>query len=230
MLRSALVRLLAPPPHPRRVATIGALLGLLLVLCLPTGCREAAGAAAPRDRVVAAVPPAAGSPVADVAADRGSLHDLGLRFRDATGAERELASVGGPVRVVAMVYTSCAHTCPLVVAEMKRLEAALPAAEHARVGFVLVSLDPARDGPAQLAAFAAHAALDPARWTLLTGGEDDVLTLAAALGVRYRAGADGEIAHSNLLTVLDARGRIAHQQQGLGDGAATRAAVERLLD
>jgi hypothetical protein len=94
----------------------------------------------------------------------------------------------------------------------------------------MIALDPARDTPAQLAAFASGAGLDPARWTLLTGTDDDVLTLAAALDVRYRPGAGGEIDHANVLTVLDADGRIAHQQLGLGgDAAATRAAVERLL-
>lgn len=227
MLRPALARLTAPQ-HVGRITTLGTLLGLLLVLCLPTGCREADGAVAGRAVVAtSAAAPDAASEMA--AADRGSLHDLGLRFRDAAGAERELATLGGEARVLAMVYTSCAHTCPLIVAEMKRLEAALPAAERARVRFVLVSLDPARDGPAQLAAFADHAELDPARWTLLTGSEDDVLTLAAALGVRYRAAVAGEIDHSNLLTVLDAEGRIAHQQLGLGEDGATQRAVEGLL-
>jgi protein SCO1/2 len=208
-----------------RITAIGAVGALFLLLGAPTGCRQADGAP-PVDgpAAVAEVVPEPG------AADRGSVHDLGLHFRDATGAERDLPSVGGAARVVAMVYTSCTHTCPLIVADMKRLEAALPPAERARVGFVLVSLDPARDTPAQLATFAAEAGLDPARWTLLTGTDDDVLTLAAALDVRYRPGAGGEIDHANVLTVLDADGRIAHQQLGLGgDAAATRAAVERLL-
>ena len=88
------------------------------------------------------------------------------------------------------------------------------------MGFVLVSLDPERDGPAQLKAFAAAMRLDPARWTLLTGGADDVRELAALLGIRYRAEPDAEISHSNSYLVLDPEGRPAHRQDGIGGDTA----------
>jgi protein SCO1/2 len=174
-------------------------------------------AACGRDPIPAG--PATDAPAAS--ADAGfSVYELETRWRDAEGRERALGSLAGRVQVVAMVYTQCSHTCPLIVTEMKRLEAALTPADRARTGFVLVSMDPARDTPAQLAAFAASTRLDPAAWTLLTADDDAVRELAALLGIRYRPETDGQISHSNTYLVLDPAGRIIHRQDGVGRGVA----------
>jgi protein SCO1 len=168
--------------------------------------------------------PIPAEPVTDAAlasAESGfSVYELESRWRDADGRERALGSLGGRVQVVAMVYTACTHTCPVIVTEMKRLEAALPPEERGRVGFVLVSLDPERDAPAQLAKFASGMRLDPAAWTLLTADDEAVRELAALLGIRYRPEADGQISHSNTYLVLDPAGRVIHRQDGLGSGVA----------
>ncbi len=159
----------------------------------------------------------------------GSVYDLGSTFTDQAGAARPLADMGGKVRVVAMIYASCSHTCPLIISDLKRLEGTL-GARAADVDFTLVTLDPANDTPEKLAAFAESSRLEAPRWTLLTAGEDEVLELAAALGVRYRPMGD-EIAHSNVYLVLDQAGTIVHRQVGVGgDPAPARQAIERLLD
>lgn len=185
----------------------------------------------PRTAPAAAVTPAAVTAAAAADADeRWSLYDLPSAWRDQRGAAVRLPSLAGRVRVVAMVYTSCHATCPLIVADLKRIEASIPAARRDAVGFVLVSLDPERDTPGRLAEWAARTQLDPSRWTLLNGDDDAVRELSATLGVRYQAQADGELAHTNAITVLDATGAVAHQQLGLGDPAgATVAAVRTLL-
>jgi protein SCO1 len=167
-------------------------------------------------RTSAPIAPAASD--APIAASDFSVYDLETRWRDQDGADRVLASLRGKTQVVAMVYTHCTHTCPAIVAEMKRLEAALPAEERAKVGFVLVSLDPDRDDPAQLKTFATSMRLPADAWTLLTSDEDAVRELAALLGIRYRAEADAQISHSNTYLVLDADGRMVHRQDGVGSG------------
>ena len=154
-----------------------------------------------------------------------SIYNIASEWTDASGATRPLASLRGRVRVVALVYTSCAYACPAVVSDMKRIEAALPG-----TGFVLVSIDPARDTPERLREFAAGSLLSPDRWTLLTGSDDDLLELAAVLGVRYRRVADDDFMHSNVLTVLDAEGRIIHRQLGLGRVDETIAVLRRELE
>ena len=218
--------------------TAAALLGAALALTAAcAGARpEHAGHAAhaASGPTAHAVPRAAVAPAARDAGDTDySLYDLPAAWRDQRGAEVRLPSLAGTVRVVAMVYTRCAATCPLIVADLKRIEASIPAARRDAVGFVLVSLDPERDTPDRMARWAERTALDPARWTLLAGDAGAVRELAAVLGVRYQpAGAGGdEVVHTNVITVLDPTGAVVHQQVGLG--AATRGtvdAVRALLD
>lgn len=226
MTRSFPALPLAPTARP---FAIGALLALLLLLLLPA-CRPADGAQPAAD----ATAPASSATTAEAARAQPpsdfSLHELPARWLDQDGAEVALADVAAPVRLVSMVYTHCSHSCPLIIAELQRIEAAIPAGQRDRVKVVLVSLDPARDTPARLREYAESVRLDGARWRLLTGRETDVRALATLLDIRYRPMDAGELAHSNIVIVLDADGRIVHRQEGLGDGTtATTAAVQRLL-
>ena len=163
--------------------------------------------------------PAPGAPERTALADDGaepfSVYDLGGSWRDQSGATRSLASWRGTPVLLAMIYTHCTATCPLAVSELKRI-----AALHPDVRFVLVSLDPARDDVSRLADYAAERALDPSRWTLLTGSDADVRDLAATLDVRYRRVTPEDLAHSNLITLLDREGRVARQASGRMDDAA----------
>ena len=128
--------------------------------------------------------------------------------------------------MTAMLYTSCAYACPRLMLDMKRIEGEL-GADADDVAFVVVSIDPERDTPERLAEFAAGSRLDPDRWTLLTADEGSILELAALLGVRYREISPGEWVHSNMITVLDRDGVIAHRQLGLGTDPAETMAVLR---
>ena len=141
--------------------------------------------------------------------DGFSLYHLSSRWTDQDGTARDLASLRGRTRLIALVYTNCGYACPRTVANMKRIETAIPDA-----GFVLVSIDPERDTEGRLKEFMTGSRLDPARYTLLRGSDADLLELAAALGVRYRKVENGEFVHSNVITVLDAEGNIVHRQEG----------------
>jgi protein SCO1/2 len=107
-----------------------------------------------------------------------------------------------------------------VTADLQRLERALPAEARERLGIVLFSLDPARDHPQALRAFAREHGLDSTHWALYSSREDDMRTLAAVLGVRHRPDGDGEIAHSAIVAVVDTGGRIRHRQVGIQDDIA----------
>jgi protein SCO1/2 len=145
------------------------------------------------------------------ATDRYSVYDLDRDWRNQRGETVRLASLRGRPQVIAMIYTHCTTTCPFTVAEMKRIERESPV----NAGFVLVSLDPARDDPARLAMFASERGLDAKRWTLLDGNDDAVRELANVLGVQYRRLSPEELAHSNALTLVDTDGVVADQHAGL---------------
>ena len=156
-----------------------------------------------------------------------SVYLLDAAWTDHRGDALQLADLRGRPVLLSMVFTNCASACPLTVEDMKALARALP--EPADVRFVLVSLDPARDTLAAMRQFADAHGLG-GDWTLLRGTPDDVQMLAALLNVRYRPTPDGQVAHSNLIHVLDTDGRLVTQQEGLGtDPAAAVAAVEQAL-
>lgn len=161
---------------------------------------------------------AACSSVEPADAPAGPLPDASLYHLDATwtteaGATVTLADFRGRPTVVAMIYAHCAYACPLIVQDMRRTAAELDDPDAAR--FVLVSFDPDRDTPAVLRRFKEAHGL-PDSWILLRSDANNVRMLAALLGISYRPEADGQIAHSNLITVLDRDGEIAGVQESLG--------------
>ena len=143
-----------------------------------------------------------------------SLYQIDSSWTNDAGASLKLSSLAGRPLVVTMFFAKCEYACPLLVYDMKRVEAAVPGNLRTNVGFVLVSFDTERDTPAVLAAYRKSHEL-PANWILLRGGPDDVLELAALLGVKFKKDARGQFNHSNMLTVLNAGGEVAHQQVGL---------------
>lgn len=146
----------------------------------------------------------------------GSLYQVGSKWHTQAGDIIEIGDLGGRFVFIALTYTSCEFSCPLIVADMQRILKQLPAGDKSRVRMVLLSLDPERDTPETMEAFAVQKGLAPEAWTLLSGDADDVMEMAALLGVRYKKMPDGEFSHSNIITLLNPDGEVLHQQNGLG--------------
>jgi protein SCO1/2 len=123
-----------------------------------------------------------------------------------------------------MFFSTCTYACPATVADLARIREKLPEAERARTRIVMVSFDTERDTVAVLHQFREARALD-ADWVLLRGPDDSVRELAALLGVKFKREADGNFAHSNLITILSAEGEIVHQRAGLTGGLNEAAAA-----
>lgn len=156
----------------------------------------------------------------------GSLYHLPEAWTAPDGVARPLAALRGRVVVMTMMFTSCEYACPRIVADLKAIEAALPASTLGETRFVLASFDAARDLPPVLGEYARKSDLPAPRWTLLHAPADSVRTLAAALGISYQPVEGGGFAHSNVIVVLDRDGVPIHRQEGLGaDPAPTIAAV-----
>lgn len=155
---------------------------------------------------------------------RDSLYQLDATFTADTGESFQLARLRGRPVIVAMFFASCNFACPLLVADITRLQGALPAPLRDEVAIVLVSFDVVRDTPAALKKYRDDRLLGP-QWSLLHGDEDAVAELAALLGVKYKQETDGQFAHSNLITILNAEGEIVHQRAGLQGGLAEAAAA-----
>lgn len=165
-----------------------------------------------------------------VHADEGSVYDLETTWTNQDGQAVPMASLAGKPRIVVLFFSRCGYACPLITADLKKIEQGLPETDRNRVGFVMASFDSERDVPSSLKAFAETKGLTPDRWLLLHGDADQVRELAAVLNVRYRRDDDGNFDHSNVITVLDDQGRIVFQREGLeGDPAEVVKAVSALL-
>ena len=124
-----------------------------------------------------------------------------------------LADLRGKVWVADFMYTSCVEICPLQSAEMARLQTAF--ADHADLRLVSISVDPERDTPAVLSAYAEKFQADPERWLFATG-EPDAIARLAQEGFRLSAAsyapgdedADYTFIHSNRFVLVDRQGRI----------------------
>ena len=160
----------------------------------------------------------ASAPAAPAAAPlpRDSVYQLPLPLTDQHGKTWDWRSHRGQPQVVAMFYTSCQYMCPLIVDSGKAVEHGLTQAERAKLGIMLISMDPKRDRPAALMGIATKRKLDPLRWSLASPRANDVRAVAGVLGVRYRQLANGDFNHTSALLLLDRDGRIVARTEQVG--------------
>jgi protein SCO1 len=146
-----------------------------------------------------------------------SIYALDSRWTTDGGRPFRLAELAGCVQLLGMMFTSCPSVCPTFVRELLALDRALPAKLRQRTRVVLVSIDPERDTPDALRRYRGKMGLDNERFTLLRGDASDVRELAQVIGVAFAKTEGAEIAHTRLVTVLDAGGEVVHQQTGVAD-------------
>ena len=166
------------------------------------------------------VDPVPVAPVAAPVATGPSVYDLPLALTAADGTAIALDVDRGHTTLISMFYGTCPAACPMLVEAIGRaLDQAPP-----DVRVLLVSFDPVRDTPAALRDIARRRHLD-GRWTLAAAADLDARTLAAVLGIRYRATANGQFFHTSAIVALDADGRMLGRMDGLGDPAPLVAAL-----
>jgi protein SCO1/2 len=151
----------------------------------------------------------------DAPASGRSLYQLPGEWTDQGGRPFALASLRGSPVLLVLFYGTCDSVCPIVVRDVKKVEAMLPERDRARTRFVLVTIDPAVDTPEHLLAYARKNELDLSRWALLNGSPEQVRVLANVLGVKYRPTGTGQYSHTIRITVLDAEGAVADHADGL---------------
>ncbi|MEZ5008772.1 MAG: SCO family protein [Chitinophagales bacterium] len=156
-----------------------------------------------------------------------SIFNIEHKWLNQFGDTVQFKDLAGQPFVVAMIYTSCNFSCPLIVADMREIESLVPEDKVNDINFVLISIDPTVDQPDTLKAFMLKNQMDEKRWTLLTGTEDQIQDIAAVLGFKYKKSSLMDYAHSNLITEFDKNGNWLNQTEGFDSDKA--AIVEILL-
>jgi protein SCO1 len=144
-----------------------------------------------------------------------SLYQIASRWGSDQGPPIRLEKLRGHLRILTLFFGHCESSCPMTLAKLKALESRFPEEMGKRVGFVLVSLDPARDDAETLARFRDRSGLSRESWTLLRGKEEDTRELAMLLGVRYRKSeSNGGVEHDAVIALLDRDGRVLKRYDG----------------
>lgn len=126
---------------------------------------------------------------------------------DQNGTPFSLRDLRGQSVVMGFVYTRCrdARECPLIASRFRLLQERF---RGAPVHLVLVTLDPAYDTPARLAAYGRTFGVDASRWTLATGDPERVLDFAAQFDVTAFADERIGLIHPERTVIVDSFGAI----------------------
>ena len=104
-----------------------------------------------------------------------------------------------------LIYTSCKDECPLETARLVQVQQLLGDRVGKDLFFYSISIDPQRDTPAVLKAYAEKFHVGPG-WLFLTGKEDDIKLVAKKLGLSRRRDALTRDGHSASLMIGDESG------------------------
>lgn len=134
------------------------------------------------------------------------------------GQPLQLDALKGNVVVYDFIFTNCAGTCPMMTAAMRRVTAKVNKA--APVRFVSISVDPKRDTPPVLQAYAKRFRNDD-RWTFLTGDWDTIRHLSVD---GFKLATDDQLLHSAKFAVADKQGVVREYVSSLEDDAVDHVA------
>ena len=122
-----------------------------------------------------------------------------------TGQAFDSKVLEGRIWVADFIYTTCDGPCPMMSANMRRIQDQT-AAEYSDVRFVSFTVDPAHDTPPVLAEYAKRYKRDPNRWFFVTGEQADLNNVS--LNYFKLNSVDGSMTHSTRFALVDRRGRI----------------------
>jgi protein SCO1/2 len=201
------VRFRRRPPRSagrsRRARAVAALLALAAGGPLLAGCGDAGGSGSAtvtggRFAVAEALPPGlAGRPAP------------AIRLADAQGGTfdtRSLVRAGKPY-LVTFLYSNCPDVCPLIGAQLRDTLDRL-GDDARRVGVVAVSVDPRGDTPAAVRAWLRRER-EPAQFRYLIGSEQQLGPVWRAWYAAPQIPGDPESAHTAIVWLVDAHGRLA---------------------
>ena len=148
-----------------------------------------------------------------------SIYNLPETWTTQNGNDVQWKDFKGNVLVVVMIYTSCKAACPILIADMRDIRKTVDASDmphKEKVKYILVSIDPNVDTPEHLKKFAQEINMYDDQLVFLRYDEEKTREFAAVLAVNYKQISPVDFSHSNIISVFNAEGELAAQQEGLG--------------
>ena len=155
-----------------------------------------------------AISAAAGTLFLAACASKPALPSFGVvpdfTLTDQTGAAFNSSALDKKVWIADFVFTNCPGPCPRMSSQMHQVQTALAGDDTVR--FVSFTVDPQRDTPPVLAAYAQRFDATPGKWFFLTGPQADLNRMSR--GVFMLGDVDGSLQHSTRFALIDGASRI----------------------
>jgi protein SCO1/2 len=133
---------------------------------------------------------------------------------DQDGRRFALKELRGKPAVVAFIYTSCHHVCPLIFDSVGAVQQRARSAGLRDVRSVFVTVDPEIDTPEVLKAYAGRRSADLASTVFLTGSAEELRAVWDGYGVKIKRLGRGLVDHPPLTFLLDAQGIVRYRYYG----------------
>ncbi|HTU38257.1 MAG TPA: SCO family protein [Acidimicrobiales bacterium] len=168
---------------------------------------------------------------------------INATFSDQNGDPVQLSAFAGEVVLLVPFLTSCQEECPVTTGALEEIERALVAGHvNHDVQILEVTVDPGRDTPERMAAYAK---LTGTTWPLLTASTATIAALWHFFGIYYQVVPEGsppgidwqthtpyiyDVDHSDGFVLLNSRLTERFVAAGMVRGATVTPALRRLLD
>lgn len=122
-----------------------------------------------------------------------------------------LTDYRGKAVILTFFYRTCpdAAMCPRLMARLKEAwKLACERSDRSRLRVVAITMDPKRDTPAALAAYAKTQKLSAPDWRFLTGPTPVIRDVASRFGVTFFQDGKGTLGHNMGTAVIDRQGRL----------------------
>jgi protein SCO1 len=128
--------------------------------------------------------------------------DVPLTTQDGTTVHFYTDLLQGKAVAINLIYTHCKDECPIETARLVQVQRLLGDRMGKDIFFYSITIDPKRDTPEVLKAYAERFHVGPG-WLFLTGREEDITLVAKKLGLSRRSDSLNPDGHSPSLMIGD---------------------------
>ena len=150
-----------------------------------------------------------------------SLYHASEKWRDETNKDFFLKSMKGKKVILAMAYTSCQGTCPMIISKLKKIEK-LFKEKNLQVEVAIITFDPEFDNPERnFSYYRDKMSIKKENWHFLTGSKNDTRKMSMLLGIKYAVNPQSKsIIHDNKIILINEDGEIEKKLESLDDDQA----------
>lgn len=127
-----------------------------------------------------------------------------FQLTDQRGESFDSRALAGKIWVADFIFTNCPGPCPRMTSQMHQVQEATHRMPNVRL--VSLTVDPGRDTPPVLAAYAKAHHAAPEQWEFLTGAPATLNQLCR--NVFKLGNVDGSLAHSTRFVLIDQKAQI----------------------